>query len=164
VDSLASMELSVPLVLPLVFSVCCELTNELINEIDDPEVTQTWNKYTDTARKAGFREGATDGRDHVFQKSFDEGYAEGFRNGFAIGKYKGAVRAKSNKNSQPDETDPNLEYSRRAWCQMCKNENLLQTTVNEIKQIQTQVSNNILGKLYAKYSDTTNVTLQNKLD
>ncbi|KAF5304912.1 hypothetical protein FQR65_LT00796 [Abscondita terminalis] len=124
---------------------------------ESPEIKNSWNKFADTARKAGFRDGAADGREKVFQKSFDEGYQEGFKIGYALGQYKGLLQA----NALP--SNDVLEHTRRGVCQMCKNGIVTEDSIEELIQKQLQVSNDLLRNLDTKYSPLVTVKLKNEL-
>lgn len=125
------------------------------NEI---EVSQTWNKFVNTATNAGYREGMFDGKEQVFQKGFDEGYIEGFKLGIALGKYRGVISG----DSLPD--DENLAHTRRGLCEICKNNNLLESSIEDVKHMQRQISNNILSNLHKKYANISHIKLNDKVE
>ncbi|KAJ8963185.1 hypothetical protein NQ318_018651 [Aromia moschata] len=96
------------------------------------EIDQTWKRMEDVSKKTGLREGISSGRESNFQEYFDIGYKEGFKNGYALGKCKGALTANSRQRSSELENYSTLDKTRRARCEICKDERLLEENVPEI--------------------------------
>ncbi|KAB0798307.1 hypothetical protein PPYR_09300 [Photinus pyralis] len=117
--------------------------------LDETEISQSWNKFANVAKLAGYREGVSDGKEQVFQKSFDEGYQDGFQIGFNLGKYKGAINGTSVGG------DESLTETRKGLCIICKDSNLLEGSIQEVKHVQAQISNNVLDELQKKCVNIT---------
>ncbi|KAK4885408.1 hypothetical protein RN001_001679 [Aquatica leii] len=127
-----------------------------INANEDAVILNSWNKYADTAKKAGYRDGAADGKKKVFQKSFDEGYLQGFRVGFALGQYKGILQ-------ENNLCDKQLEHTRRGLCQLCKNSIVTEDSIQGMIEQQVEICNGVLKNLHRKYSDNMKMSLRKEL-
>ncbi|KAF5275398.1 hypothetical protein FQA39_LY06855 [Lamprigera yunnana] len=123
----------------------------------DPEIANSWNKFSNLAKNAGYRDGAAIGREEAFQQSFDEGYTEGFKIGFALGHYKGVLQSHAFPN------DKCLEETKRGLCEICKSSTLLDGTIEEVIRKQRGMCNNVLGELHKKYSHQIDVKLSSKV-
>nr|CAH7753788.1 unnamed protein product [Callosobruchus chinensis] len=104
---------------------------------DISEIEKTWSKVEYVSKKTGMREGLSDGKDTVFQSSFDRGFKEGFQNAYEIGKSKGIAMAKSKlSNGQQQVASQNEEKISIARCVICKDDELLNKNIDEIIQKQ----------------------------
>jgi len=66
---------------------------------------KNFNKVSGKLEKAGYMDGADEGRNSVFQRSFDRGYEDGFRIGFLLGKVE---KPKSSRGNCAICSDPSL--------------------------------------------------------
>lgn len=73
-----------------------------------------------TSLQAGYREGVTEGRDSIFQESFDKGYEDGFRIGFLMG-----LTSK--------------EKASRGNCAICLDSSLLEKPEREVRDVHQQL-------------------------
>lgn len=79
-------------------------------------IVQCVNDVTNYKFQSGYREGITDGRNSIYQQSFDSGYEDGFRIGFALGK-------------------THAEKSSMGNCAICSDSSLLQKSEEEVRGI-----------------------------
>jgi len=84
-----------------VYSIMAEALDDETFKITD----KNFEKVTGKLEKAGYMDGADDGRTSVFQNSFDKGYEDGFRIGFVLGK---AEKEKSSRGNCAICAEPSL--------------------------------------------------------
>lgn len=111
----------------------------------------------------GYKEGAYDGRQSVFQQGFDTGYENGFRNAFRLGAEIGRLNAATdiaNKGRSgtseapsvsPAATDLALKRPTRGQCVVCTDQSLMNEKINAVIDRQQRHMNKISSTLDTRY-------------
>lgn len=99
----------------------------------------------------GYKDGVHDGRESQFQNGFDCGYQQGFKNGFLLGKYNG-IRSLDNERSNTNQSnDLILQRCCRGQCLLCINPTLINNSINDITEKQTEHIKRIEITLQTRY-------------
>lgn len=104
----------------------------------------------------GYKDGAHDGRESQFQNGFDCGYEQGFQNGFLLGKYNGVrgLAQQTNANDSSNANQPNdliLQRCSRGQCLLCINPTLINDSISDIVEKQSEHMKRIETTLQTRY-------------
>lgn len=119
--------------------------------------------YCFSVFQSGFKDGAYEGRQSVFQTSFDDGYTIGVRNGLQLGRYQGVLAALAQIQDTATQTPINdllLVKPTRGQCQICTDKELINGTVDELHAIQSAHETKCQQALAKKYPDIQNFIKQ----
>lgn len=105
----------------------------------------------------GYKDGVHDGRESQFQNGFDCGYQQGFQNGFLLGKYNGLrslAQQKRNKDEPSTSNQANdliLQRCPRGQCVLCTNPTLINDSIKDITEKQSEHMKTIETTLQTRY-------------
>lgn len=101
----------------------------------------------------GYKDGMHDGQESQFQNCFDTGYEQGFKNGFFLGTFKGSLTQNQAKKTNDNKPSNDLILSRisRGQCVICTDKSLINSSIKDIVENQTNHSEKIKKTLESRY-------------